>query len=186
MEASGSAVGGEGAEARSLRSYNGNMKFSTLNRGHLRSLLLFSLAALAGCDGDIVITDPDGSVPFQTLYLSQFSDIRDEGGQLIESQREWDDVWDEIGPGGPPPDVDFSRDEVALVSAGTRPNGCYTIEIRSIDVRSGLLRVDADLTEPGTGCVCPAALVQPVHAVRLPRTGRNADFDIRRLVRDCR
>lgn len=161
----------------------GVMKYLIMNR---RLILPCLLVALAGCDGHIVITDPDGSVPFQTLYLSQFSDIRSERGQLIESQREWDDVWDEIGRGGPPPDVDFNRDDVALVAAGTKPNGCYSIEIRRIDIRSGVLRVDADLTEPGTDCVCPANVVRPVHAVRLPRTSRGADFDIRRLVRDCR
>jgi PrcB C-terminal len=144
------------------------------------------LVTLAACDGDVIITDPDGDVPFQTVFSSQSSDIRDERGQLIESQREWDDVWDEIGRGGPPPDVDFSRDDVALVSAGTRPDGCYSIEITRIDVRGGSLRVDADLLEPGIGCVCPDVVVHPVHAVRLRRTGRQADFSIRRVVRDCR
>ena len=151
-----------------------------------RLILPFLLVTLAACDGDVIITDPDGDVPFQTVFSSQFSEIRDLRGQLIESQAEWDDVWDEIGRGGPPPDVDFSRDDVALVAAGTRPDGCYSIEIRRIDIRSGLLRVDADLLEPGTGCLCPDVVVHPVHAVRLRRTDRRADFDIRRVVRDCR
>jgi hypothetical protein len=151
-----------------------------------RGLLALALLA-AGCDGSVIVTDPDGgSVPFQTVFLSQTSGIDDARGQLIESEREWEDVWSEIGRGGPPPDVDFSRDDVALVSAGTRPNGCYSIEIREIDLRGGLLRVDADETEPGTGCVCPSVIVHPVHAVRLRRTGRRADFDVRRVARDCR
>lgn len=151
-----------------------------------RLTLPFLLLALASCEGDVFITDPDGDVPFQTVFLSQFSEIRDLRGQLIESQAEWDDVWDEIGRGGPPPDVDFSRDDVALVAAGERPDNCYSIEIRRIDIRSGLLRVDADLLEPGTNCVCGDVVVNPVHAVRLRRTDRRADFDIRRVVRDCR
>ena len=144
------------------------------------------LLALASCDGDVIITDPDGDIGFQTVFSSQTSDIKDLRGQLIESQAEWDDVWDEIGRGGPPPDVNFSRDDVALVAAGTRPDGCYSIEIRRINIRSGLLRVDADLLEPGTSCLCPDVVVHPVHAVRLRRTDRRADFDIRRVVRDCR
>jgi len=159
-----------------------------MNRQRLDPRWLIALALLAaGCDGRITITDPDGDfVPFQTVFLSQFSGIEDDRVQLIESEREWDDVWFEIGRGGPPPDVDFFRDEVALVSAGTRPNGCYSIEIRSIDVRGGALRIDADLTEPGPGCVCGGVIVHPVHAVRLPRTSRRADFNVRRIVRDCR
>jgi hypothetical protein len=95
-------------------------------------------------------------------------------------------VWTEIGRGGPPPDVDFGRDIVALVAAGTQPNGCYAIKIRSMDLRGGLLRIDADLTEPGTACVCPAVVVHPVHAARLRRTNRQADFDVRRVVQSCR
>lgn len=151
-----------------------------------RYLLLPLLVTLASCDGDVFITDPDGDVPFQTVFSSQSSDIQDLRFELIESQREWDDVWDEIGRGGPPPDVDFSRDEVALVAAGERPDSCYSVEIRRIDIRSGLLRVDADLLEPGTSCVCSDVLVNPVHAVRFRRTDRRADFDIRRVVQDCR
>lgn len=151
-----------------------------------RLLLLCVLVTLTSCDGDVIITDPDGDVSFQTVFSSQSSEIRNLRGQLIESQSEWDDVWDEIGRGGPPPDVDFSRDEVALVAAGERPDGCYSIEIREIELRSGLLRVDADLLEPGENCLCPDVLVNPVHAVRFRRTGRDADFDFRRVVRDCR
>lgn len=151
-----------------------------------RLILPILLVTLASCEGDVFITDPDGELSFQTVFSSQFSEIRDLRGQLIESQAEWDDVWDEIGRGGPPPDVDFSRNDVALVAAGERPDNCYSIEIRRIDIRSGLLRVDADLLEPGTGCVCGDVVVHPVHAVRFRRTDRRADFDIRRVVRDCR
>jgi hypothetical protein len=151
--------------------------------------LLGSLALgflLAGCYGDVLITDPDGSVSFQTLIRTQTSGIADSRRQLIESASEWSAVWSEIGRGGPPPFVDFDRDMVALVAAGTQSNGCYAIEIRSIDLRGGLLRIDADLTEPGSSCVCPTVIVHPVHAVRLRRINRQADFDVRRVVQSCR
>lgn len=141
---------------------------------------------LAGCEGDVFITDPDGSVPFQTLIQTQTSDITDSRRQLIETSSEWSAVWSEIGRGGPPPAVDFGRDMVALVAAGTQPDGCYAIEIRFIDLRGGLLRIDADQTEPGADCVCPAVIVHPVHAVRLRRVNRRADFDVRRVVQNCR
>jgi hypothetical protein len=141
---------------------------------------------LAACEGEVIITEPDGSVSFQTLIRTQTSNISDSREQVIESASEWSVVWGEIGRGGPPPAVDFSRDMVALVAAGSQPNGCYAIEIRSIDLRSGLLRIDADLTVPGTSCVCPAQVVNPVHAVRLREIPRRADFDVRRVVQNCR
>ena len=140
---------------------------------------------LAGCDGDIIITDPDGFVSFQTLIQAQTSDITVSRRQLIETSSEWAAVWNEIGRGGPPPEVDFRRDMVALVAAGSQPNGCFAIEIRSIDVRGSLLRIDADLTEPGPGCVCPTVVVHPVHAVRLREIHREVDFDVRRVVQRC-
>jgi hypothetical protein len=156
------------------------------NRRRLIPLLAsLALALLAGCEGDVIITDPDGSVSFVTVIQTQTSGLSDSRGQVVESASEWSAVWAEIGRGGPPPAVDFSRDMIVLVSAGTRPNGCYSIEIRSIDLGNGLLLVDADLTEPGTGCVCPQGVVHPVHAVRLRRIDRRADFDIRRVTQNC-
>jgi hypothetical protein len=158
------------------------------NRRPLHLLLgWLALALVAGCDGSITITDPDnGAVSFQTVIQTQTSGITDSRGQLIESFGEWSSIWSAIGRGGPPPDVDFGREMIALVAAGTRPNGCYTIEIRRIDVSGGLLLIDADLNEPGVNCQCPQGVVHPVHAVRLPRIDRRADFDVRRVVQDCR
>jgi PrcB C-terminal len=153
---------------------------------HLAGLLAFALLA-AGCDDDdILITDPDGDIAFETVLLTQDSDLSDSIGIVIDDQAEWDDVWDEIGRGGPPPDIDFRRDELLLVSAGSQPNGCYSLQIRRVRLRGGLLEVDADLNEPGSGCVCPQGIVRPVHVVRIRETGRRADFNIDRIVRDCR
>lgn len=153
----------------------------------LRGLAVLALL-FAACDGDVLITDPDdgGNVSFVTVYRSQDSGIDESLGLLIESQREWDDVWDEIGQGGPPPDVNFNRDDLVLVSAGTQPNGCYSIEIRDIDRRGGFLNVDADLLEPGSGCLCTQGTVRPVHVVAISQAGRSLDVDIRRVTRDCR
>ena len=152
----------------------------------LAGLLAFALLT-AGCDeDDVIFTDPDGDLAFETVLLTQDSDLDDSLGLVIDDQAEWDDVWDEIGRGGPPPDIDFRRDELLLVSAGSRPNGCYSLQIRRVRLRGGLLEVDADLNEPGSGCICPQGTVRPVHVVRIRETGRRADFEIDRVVRDCR
>ena len=152
----------------------------------LAGLLAFALLA-AGCDeDDILITDPDGDLAFETVLLTQSSDLSDSIGIVIDDQAEWDDAWEEIGRGGPPPDIDFRRDELLLVSAGSRPNGCYSLQVRRVRLRGGLLEVDADLNEPGSGCLCPDGIVRPVHVVRIRETGRRADFNVDRIVRDCR
>lgn len=152
----------------------------------LAGLLVFALAA-AGCDeDDIIITDPDGDIAFETVLLTQDSDLSESLGLVIDDQAEWEDVWDEIGRGGPPPDVDFRRDDLLLVSAGSQPNSCYSLQIRRVRLRGGILEVDADLNEPGANCLCPQEIVRPVHVVRIRETGRRADFEIDRIVRDCR
>lgn len=152
----------------------------------LLSTCLISCLALAGCDGDILVdSDDDGPVAFQTLYQGD-SDITGSGSEVIRGEFEWDDVWDEIDVGGAPPDVNFNREMVILVAAGTQPNGCYDIEIVSIEADDGVLEVDAELIEPGTGCTCPQATVRPVHAVALQRLFNPVDVDVRRVVENCR
>jgi len=152
--------------------------------------LAFALAVLAlalGCDGHVIITEPDsGSVPFQTLIQSQSSGIASPSEEVIRSNGEWTAIWNQIGRGGPPPQVDFGRDMVLLVAAGSKPNGCYTIEIRDVEARFGDLQVFADLNEPGAGCVCPQGIVRPVHAVRVPRSSRPVDFNVRTVTQSCR
>jgi hypothetical protein len=151
-------------------------------------LLSICLATVlfAGCDGDIIVDpDDDGPVAFQTLYQGD-SDITRSGSEVIRGEFEWDEVWDEIGLGGAPPDVNFNREMVILVAAGTQPNGCYDIDIVSIEADDGTLEVDAELIEPGTGCTCPQATVRPVHAVVLRRLFNPVDVDVRRVVENCR
>jgi hypothetical protein len=158
------------------------------NRRPLRlaGLLAFSLLA-AGCDDDdFLITDPDGDIAFETVLLTQSSELDEALGLLIDSQEEWDDVWDEIGRGGPPPSVDFRRDDLLLVSAGSQPNRCYSIQIQNVRLLGGRLEVDADQREPGADCLCLDEIVRPVHVVRIRETGRQPDFDVDRVVRDCR
>jgi hypothetical protein len=42
----------------------------------------------AGCYGDVLVTDPDGSVSFQTLIQTQTSGITVSRRQLIETSSE--------------------------------------------------------------------------------------------------
>lgn len=156
----------------------------------LRSALwpaLLAAALLAGCDGDYFVDpDDDGPLRFETIYKSQDSDISDQFEEIVTSSGEWERVWDDIGAGGAPPRVDFDREMVAVVTGGTRPDGCHSVEIVDIGLDNGVLEIDADLIEPGTNCVCGAVIVRPVHAVVFRRVFAPADFDVRRAVENCR
>jgi len=157
----------------------------TLFRSTFAAAILLA-GLLAGCDGDIIV-DPDdeGPVPFETVYRSLNSGVSNSRGQVIRSFAEWDRVWDEIGDSGPAPAVNFGRDMVVLVAAGTQPNGCYSIDIRFIEVDRGFLEVEADLNVPAADCLCSPVVVRPVHAVRTPRIFNPSDFNIDRVIRSC-
>lgn len=148
---------------------------------------LLVAALLAGCDSDYFVDpDDDGPLRFETLYENQISDISGRRELIIDSESEWERVWDDIGVGGPPPRVDFGREMVALVAAGTQPDGCHFVEITDVRLDDGVLEIDADLVEPGTNCVCAAVIVRPVHAVVFQRVFAPADFDVQRVVENCR
>ncbi|HSK80797.1 MAG TPA: hypothetical protein VLQ45_30370 [Thermoanaerobaculia bacterium] len=151
-------------------------------------LTLLATALLAGCDGDYLVDpdDDDGPLRFETLYQNQDSEISGRRELTITNQASWERVWDDIGIGGPPPRVDFDREMVALVAAGTQPDSCHFVEITDVRLDDGILEIDADLIEPGTNCVCSDVVVRPVHAVVFRRVFAPADFDVRRAVENCR
>jgi hypothetical protein len=153
----------------------------------LRPAALLAAALLAACEGDVIV-DPDdeGPVRFETLFQSQISDIDDSGEEIVRSSSEWARVWDALGTGRPRPSVNFDREMVAVVAMGTRPDGCYSIEIRDIEVDFGVLEIDVDLIEPASNCVCTDVVVQPVHAVVLDRINAPVDFNYERVVLSCR
>lgn len=149
------------------------------------ALLLASL--FAGCDGDYLVNpDDDGPLRFETLYQSQDSDLSSNRNLIITNSGDWERVWDDIGIGGPAPRVDFDREMVALVAAGSQPDGCHSVEITDVRLDDGVLEIDADVVAPGTNCICPDVIVRPVHAVVFRRVFAPADFDVRRVVENCR
>lgn len=149
------------------------------------TLLLASL--FAGCDGDYLVDpDDDGPLRFETLYESQDSRLSSSRELLVTNQDSWERVWDDIGVAGPPPRVDFDREMVAVVAAGTQPDSCHFVEITDVRLDDGVLEIDADLVEPAANCVCADVIVRPVHAVVFRRVFAPTDFDVRRAVENCR
>lgn len=148
---------------------------------------LLIAAGLAGCDGDVIVNPrDDGPLRFETVYRSQDSDISEQLEEIVTSSAEWERVWDDLGAGGSPPRVDFGREMVAVVTGGTRPDDCHSVEIVDVRLDDGVLEIDADLIVPETGCSCPQVLVRPVHAVVFRRVLAPVDFDVRRAVENCR
>ncbi len=117
------------------------------------------------------------TVPFRTLpgervRSTEVAPIR----TVIVEEADWVTFWATAGTGAPP-EVDFSRESVAVVFLGERPNPGYTVRIA--DVREGRDRiricVEEGVPEPGKGYA--AVVVYPFDMVAFRRSGMPAVFE---------
>ncbi len=69
-----------------------------------------------------------------------------------------------------PADIDFADEWIAVYSAGTRPTGGYAARVTRVRLSdTGLtVKVSAELSTPGEGCVVTQALTKPVAIARFP------------------
>jgi hypothetical protein len=148
-------------------------------------ILLLSLASLAGCKSGSTAGEPAGArVPFETI--DQRSVPGGSGGQqreVIRDETAWRAAWQELGAGGEPPAVDFSRDMVILAAMETQ--SCVSrVTIRSVLDAGSELVVDLLEAPPAPNCVCVTA-ERPFHAVRLRRSDEPARFVAERGQTNC-
>jgi protease stability complex PrcB-like protein len=107
--------------------------------------------------------------PVRTIGKGPTSAIDEPRQVTVRSEADWAALWKENGAGGPLPAVDFSREMVVGVFAGTRPTAGYGVEIvRAVDA-SGTLIVDYVETAPGRDRVAAQILTAPFHLVAIPK-----------------
>lgn len=66
------------------------------------------------------------------------------------------------------PSIDFSKEYVIGVFAGTKSSGGHAIEVTKVTDTGDIRTVAITLTAPGAGCVTTQALTQPYQLVRVP------------------
>lgn len=91
---------------------------------------------------------------------------------IIRNECAWADFWEEhtdnVWPAPPVPAVDFSRYVVVAVISGTRPNGCYGMEITKITKGScGGRTIHVREQVPCFGQGCTLALTNNYHFIRV-------------------
>lgn len=77
----------------------------------------------------------------------------------------------------PVPSVDFSRNTVAAVYLGVRNNGCYTLSIKEVVDRDGLIVVRYHEGKPGPGDGCTAMVIHPLKIIQIRATGQPIGFE---------
>lgn len=155
----------------------------------IASLVFLLLISLLACADSPTATSQRHPVPFATVLSESSTGVEAGRSEVIRDRAPWSRAWDEIHLRSSPqpglPQIDFGQDMLLLVALGARPNGCFAVEIRSVQRVGSGLRVRVEESTPGAGCGCTQALVQPVHVVKLTRHPGPVDFEIRPGARSC-
>jgi hypothetical protein len=90
---------------------------------------------------------------------------------------EWDAVWKRHAPGRPQPQVDFSREMVVGVFAGSRNSAGYSVDIVSAQDQQGTLVVRYREVVPARGAVTAQIITSPYQLVAVPRHDGTVRFE---------
>lgn len=96
-------------------------------------------------------------------------------------------VWKEHQPQGMEaalPRVDFSRQDVVAVFAGSRPTGGFAVEIGRPQVRSGRAEIPVIIWKPGPGMMVTQAFTSPFAFQAVPKLPRIVRFTVTERARE--
>jgi len=154
------------------------------------SLILATSALLAACTSAGPSDPADAEHPFETVLAAAYSGLTEQRREVVRDDAGWARLWAEIHAGADPlpprPAVDFARDMLIAVAAGTRPSGGFSIKVRGVTTRGGeALEVAVLETCPAPGSKVSMGLTQPVEVVRVLRLAQPARFRSERTA-SCR
>ena len=138
----------------------------------LVALALLSILVLAGCLE---------KVGFETVEKGQNSGIQDARNLVFNDSESFAEFWAElkqnVSPQPAMPEMDFDKYTVIAAALGSKPNGCYTIEIKDVRQTQSNVYVLVDKPEPSEGAMCTQAFVQPYHIIKIPKTANPVVFE---------
>ncbi len=152
------------------------------------ALALLSALALAapasGATPAASVQDPGRAsrVPYWSLaQVDAYGNagLRDEGAFVATTGEQFARLWarmhsdgqGRVRPDAAPP-VDFQRETVVFISAGTRPGGGTSLQVSEVEDAGGEVRVRVQLSTAGAGCMVTAAITTPVAVIRFERRER--------------
>src|SRR5437867_13040350 len=72
-------------------------------------------------------------LPFVSIGQGTASGVIDRREVVVQSDQQWQKLWNEHAPGAPPTPIDFTKELVVAVYAGQRPTAGYRVEIVRVD-----------------------------------------------------
>ncbi|MBI4052988.1 MAG: protease complex subunit PrcB family protein [Candidatus Diapherotrites archaeon] len=138
----------------------------------LAALALLSILVLAGCIE---------KVGFETVEKGQNSGIQAARNLVFNDAKSFAGFWSElkqnVSPQPEMPEMDFDKYTVIAAALGSKPNGCYTIEIKDVRQTQSNVYALVDKPEPSEGAMCTQAFVQPYHIIKIPKTAKPVVFE---------
>jgi len=163
-------------------------RLSTVIAVSLFGALMLALAPGASANGGSCDT------PYTEVLQRQTSGVAVEQYRVIDNIDDWCEFWGQVhsvlfpAPECPVDLIDFDSELVLVAALGSRPNGCYSVDISCINElgQGDDLHVTVTEAVPGQGCVCTQAIVNPVDAVAVDRPVGRVDFFKKTARLDCR
>lgn len=133
---------------------------------------------------------PSGPAPVAFSVVAQGADsgmIDDRKNFRIKDAEELSALWAMVyGTDGPElPAVDFAKEEVLAVFAGTRPSGGYSVAVESVTEEPGRRAVAIAFSSPGASCIVTQAITSPFVMVRVAKSDEPLARSERAEVVEC-
>jgi len=105
----------------------------------------------------------------RTVDKGDISNIDQATQVLVRTPEEWAALWRRHAPQRPMPPVDFSREMVAAVFMGSRPNAGFSTTILTTMEVKGVLVVRYKETTPSRDTVTAQIITAPYHIIAFPK-----------------
>jgi hypothetical protein len=132
----------------------------------------------------------ESGAPVDTLASGSFSAIDQPQQTVLHDAAAYAALWTlhaaHEDPPAVAPVVDFAKDTVAAVFAGSQPNGGVTLTATDLKREGAGWRLRLELRKPGPDCIVTQVMTQPWALVRIPGSSQTVSVDIRETERSCR
>ena len=120
------------------------------------------VTAVLGC----AATSPNATM--RTLATGSYAAVKPESPQAvaITSADEYATIWEQtLGGNAQRPEVDFGKESVVILLAGSKPSGGYSVEPKSVRIEGDVLVVDAAIKPPPPDAIVTMAFTSPWAAI---------------------
>jgi len=126
-----------------------------------REIGLCSLLFLVAC----AATGGSPTVNLRTISSGSYSEASQRAAVAALDEESFRTTWSTMIGGGEMPNVDFSREAVVFLFAGTRNTGGYSVEPRSATLEGETLIVDATVKGPPRDAIVTQVITSPYAVV---------------------